>query len=234
MCALKVVFWELPKLQWNNWSRSPPPEKILPRFQYFFPSSGADSAKSFLYCEFYVTTSRRHGQDPEEGYESIVCSLLCYMELNCFQEPLARPRTSSPVLKPYASFRYPFQIFEDYVSSKAFTLENLEIRRRQRKDQLLRPLFTTPKTFNTSSMNPSYENSANIRLSQRKLDVHLVAMKLVMQRDWNGRSRVWLWITLSRSDIQPSWTHWEISTMLSRCYFYSQASLQPPTFLLKP
>jgi len=55
-CVLKVA-----KATAKSLKSFPTARKNIAKISIFFRSSGADSAKPFLYCEFYITTSRHHG-----------------------------------------------------------------------------------------------------------------------------------------------------------------------------
>jgi proteasome-associated ATPase len=81
-----------------------------------------------------------------------------------------------------------FLIFEDCAYSKVSTLESHATRKKYQKAQPPPRPSTTPKTSNTSSMNPFLINSVSTRRSQRKLPKHWDEAKSATHQGWKRHS----------------------------------------------
>lgn len=145
----------------------------------------------------------------------------------------ARPKTSSLEPRRSANFKSPFQISDDYASTRASTPANLATRRRHPRPPHPPPLSTTPRTSNICSTNPSSTNSETTRPLRKRSPDRLEEAKSAMQPAWKRLVDLAShWTMLSRSDTLPSSMPCAISTMLFR--YSSSSPIFPPPKQCRP
>lgn len=156
------------------------------------------------------------------------------------RESLARPRTSSPELKPCENFKSVFPIFENFAYGKEYILANPETRRKLRNPRAHRLPFTIPKTFSTFSTNHCCRNSAIKKRWKRRFRRPWAEEMLTMHKDSSEmphdpkrlEERSTHSIMSSAKDIRHSLTHYEISMTAYPCFSSSPTS--PPPQLSPP
>lgn len=124
---------------------------------------------------------------------------------------LVKPKTTLLEPKLCENYKSLCLTFDDYASSKAYTLESLGTSRKQTSPPLTRPHSITPKIYNTFSMSPYLPNFETRRHYPRKLQDRSVVMNYTMRFDLRNmvcpKSN---WITLSEKDTLHLWTLSEI------------------------